>query len=137
MTRFSETQTAFPIPVCYGTIRLSPVIVRRVVQDAYRDMMSPPSCKGPGLLYENSIQLRFVGRDIDVVAVIEQVYMIQTVQKTIENPQLQCIDESINDSGVRAPQVLIVEKTVEGSQLQWVIVRGISTSPFQLTCSSS
>ena len=113
--------------------------------------MSLLSCKGPDLLYENSIQLRFIGRDIDVVAVTEQVYMIQTVQKTVENPQLQyinnvtdapvvkivqiprmrimmktngipqlqCIDESINDSGVRAPQVLTVEKTVEGSQLQW------------------
>ena len=86
--------------------------------------------------------MRFIGRDIDVVAVIEQVYMIQTVQKTIENPQLQyinnvtdalvvkivqiprvrimmktngipqlqCIEESINVSGVRAPQVLNVEK---------------------------
>ena len=54
--------------------------------------MSLPSCKGLDLLYENSIQLRFIGRDIDVVAVIEQVYMIQTVQKTIENPQLQYIN---------------------------------------------
>ena len=41
------------------------------------------------------------------------------MMKTNGIPQLQCIDESINDSGVRAPQVLIVEKTVEGSQLQW------------------
>ena len=36
------------------------------------------------------------------------------MMKTDGIPQLQCIDESINDSGVRAPQVLIVEKTVEG-----------------------
>ena len=35
------------------------------------------------------------------------------------DPQLQCIDESINDSGVRAIQVLIVELSVDGSQLQW------------------
>ena len=89
-------------------------------------------------------------RNIDIVAVTEQVHVIQTVQKateipqlqyidnmidisvveivqfprvrvvakTDEIPQLQCIDESINDSGVRAPLVLIVEKTVENSQLQ-------------------
>ena len=38
--------------------------------------------------------------------------------KTDEIPQLQCIDEFISGSDWRAPQVLIVEKTVENSQLQ-------------------
>ena len=38
--------------------------------------------------------------------------------KTDEIPQSQYIDGLINDSGVRAPQVLIVEKTVENSQLR-------------------
>ena len=66
--------------------------------------MSLPSCKGPDLLYENSIQWRFIGRDSDVVAVIEQVYMIQTVQKTIEYLQLQYIN-NMND----APVVKIVQ----------------------------
>ena len=32
-------------------------------------------------------------RDIDGVAVIEQVFMIQTLQMTMENPQLQYINK--------------------------------------------
>ena len=55
--------------------------------------------------------------DISVVEIV-QVPRVRVVVKTDGIPQLQCIDESINDSGVRAPQVLIVEKTVENSQLQ-------------------
>ena len=39
--------------------------------------------------------------------------MIPTVQKTMEIPQLQCIDEAIDD-----PVVQVVEKTVEGPQFQ-------------------
>ena len=113
--------------------------------------MSLPSCKGQICSTRIQYSCGSSAETFDVVAVIEQVYMIQTVQNTIENPQLQyinnvtddpvvkivqiprvrimmktngipqlqCIDESINDSGVEAPQVLIVQKTVEGSQLQW------------------
>ena len=55
--------------------------------------------------------------DFSVVEIV-QVPRVGVVAKTDEIPQLQCIDDSINDSGVRAPQVLIVEKTVENSQLQ-------------------
>ena len=44
--------------------------------------------------------------------------MTQTVQKTIEIPQLQCIDEAIDDLVVQVPQVQVSEKTVEISQLQ-------------------
>ena len=49
---------------------------------------------------------------------------MRVVVKTDGIPQLQCIDESINDSGVRAPQVLIVEKTVEGltGAMRYVLV---------------
>ena len=47
--------------------------------------------------------------------------MVQTVQKTIETQQLQCID-NVSDipvvSVVPAPQVQVSEKTVEISQLQ-------------------
>ena len=47
--------------------------------------------------------------------------MVQTVQKTIEIPQLQCIDEVIDVPTVLVvpvPQVQVSEKTVEISQLQ-------------------
>ena len=55
--------------------------------------------------------------NISVVGIV-RVSRMRIVTKTDEIPQLQCIDEFINHSGVRAPQVLIVEKTVENSQLQ-------------------
>ena len=55
--------------------------------------------------------------NISVVGIV-QVSRVRVVTKTDEIPQSQCIDESINDSDVRAPQVLIVEKTVENSQLR-------------------
>ena len=54
--------------------------------------------------------------DVSVVEVV-QAPRVCVVVKTDEIRQLQCIDESINDPVVRAPQVLIVEKTVENSQL--------------------
>ena len=52
------------------------------------------------------------------VAGIMQVSRVRIVTKTGEIPQSQYIDELINDFGVRASQVLIVEKTVENSQLR-------------------
>ena len=53
--------------------------------------------------------------NIFVVAIV-QVSRVRVVTKTDEIPQSQCIDESINDSDVRTPQVLLVEKAVENSQ---------------------
>ena len=47
-----------------------------------------------------------------------QVSRVRVVTKTKEIPPSQYIDEFINDSGVRAPQMLTVEKTVENSQLR-------------------
>ena len=64
-------------------------------------------------------QLQYIDNMIDISVVgIVQVPRVRVMTKTDEIPQSQCIDESINDSGVRAPQVLIVEKTVENSQLR-------------------
>ena len=55
----------------------------------------------------------------DVYVVTQrQIPIDQIVQETTEIPQSQYIDGLINDSGVRAPQVLIVENTVENSQLR-------------------
>ena len=65
-------------------------------------------------------QLQHINNVTDaLVVIIMQILRVRIVLKTNGIPQLQCIDESINDSGIRAPQVLIVEKTVEGSKLQW------------------
>ena len=59
--------------------------------------------------------------DIPVVAPRQILPMTQTFQKTIEIPQLQCIDEVINVPAVLVvpvPQVQVSGKTVEISQLQ-------------------
>ena len=64
-------------------------------------------------------QLQYTDNMIDISVVgIVQVPRVRVVTKTDEIPQSQCVDESINVSGARAPQVLIVEKTVENSQLR-------------------
>ena len=52
------------------------------------------------------------------VRVQRQIPMVQAVQKTMEIPQLQCVDEAIDDTVVQVPQIQVVEKTVEGPQLQ-------------------
>ena len=67
--------------------------------------------------------------------------MVQTVQKTIETQQLQCIDNVIDVpvvSVVQAPQVQVSEKTVEISQLQAAetIVESRETQTIQSTQTS-
>ena len=56
--------------------------------------------------------------DIPVVAQRQIPIVVQTIQKTTDIPQLQCIDEAIDDLVVQVPQVQVSEKTVEISQLQ-------------------
>ena len=53
--------------------------------------------------------------EIPVVAQ-RQILMVQTVQKTMEIPQLQCVDKVVVNP--EAPQVQVSAKTVEISQLQ-------------------
>ena len=65
------------------------------------------------------------------VAVQKLIPMVQTVQKTTEIPQLQCIDEVVDDLVVQVPQMQVVEKTVGGPQLQ--IVEQIVETPETLT----
>ena len=55
-------------------------------------------------------------RNIDIVTMTEQVYVIQTVQKATEIPQLQYIDNMIDISVVgivQVPRVRVVAKTDE------------------------
>ena len=52
------------------------------------------------------------------VGVQRQIPMVQTVQKAMEIPLLQCIDEANDGTVVQVPRVQVVEKTVEGPQLQ-------------------
>ena len=54
-------------------------------------------------------------RNTDIVVVTEQVYVIQTVQKTTEIPQLQCIDNLIDISVVEIVQVPRVHVVVKRS----------------------
>ena len=61
-------------------------------------------------------QLQYIDNMVNISLGIVQVSRMRVVTKTDEIPQLPCTDEFINDSGVRAPQVLIVEKTVVISQ---------------------
>ena len=56
--------------------------------------------------------------EIPVVAQRQIAIVVQTIQKTTDIPQLQCIDEAIDDLVVQVPQVQVSEKTVEISQLQ-------------------
>ena len=53
--------------------------------------------------------------DLDDIPVVtqRQIPMVQTVQKTKEIPQLQCVDRVVDNSGVQVPRVQVVEKTVE------------------------
>merc|ERR1711945_75660 len=66
--------------------------------------------------------------DIPVVAQ-RQIPMVQTVQKTIEIPQMQYIDKVVDVPVVQVmqvPQVQVVEKTVEIPEIQ--TVQGTQTS---------
>ena len=57
---------------------------------------------------------------IDIPAVTQQILIAQIVQKTIEIPQLHCIDNVIDVPAVQVvhvPQVQVMEKTVEIPQL--------------------
>ena len=69
------------------------------------------------------------------VGVQRQIPMVQVVQKTMEIPQLQCVDEAIDGTVVQVPRVQVVEKTVEGPQLQ--IVEQIVETPETQTIQST
>ena len=56
--------------------------------------------------------------EIPVVAQRQIHIVVQTIQKTTDTAQLQCIDEAIEDHVVQVPQVQVSEKTVDISQLQ-------------------
>ena len=92
VTRFSESQTGFSFFVCYVIFRLSFLIVRRELQDTVRDFDASTFVQAQ--ICSTRIQYSCsLSKGIDGVAVIEQVFMIQTLQKTIENPQLQYINK--------------------------------------------
>ena len=64
-----------------------------------------------------------MARSIDLDGEIlaqRQIPFDQTVQKTVETPQLQCIDKVVDDPVVQVPRVQVLEKTAEISQLQTV-----------------
>ena len=66
--------------------------------------------------------------------------MTQTVQKTIEDPQLQCIDEAIDDLVVQVPQMQVSEKTVDTRVTQmmpWIQTSQARRSPTTLMPESS
>ena len=50
-------------------------------------------------------------KHVEVPLVQRQILMVQTVQKTMEIPQLQCVDKVVDNPEV--PQVQVSEKTVE------------------------
>ena len=66
----------------------------------------------------------FAGGVLDVPVVVQrQISMVQTVQKTKEIPQLQCVDNVVDGPVAHVehvPQTHVVEKTVEISQLDVV-----------------
>ena len=49
-----------------------------------------------------------------------QIPFDQTVRKTVEIPQLQCIDKVVDDSVVQVPWVQVLEKTAETPQTQMI-----------------
>ena len=57
--------------------------------------------------------------DVSVVAQ-RQIPMVQTFQKTMEIPQLHCIDKVVDDPVVQVPRVQVVEKIVEIPEIQTV-----------------
>ena len=65
-------------------------------------------------------QVHFLNKVDDMLVDVQRqiLPMAQTVQKTMEIPQLQCVDKVVDNP--EAPQVQVSEKTVEISQLQAV-----------------
>ena len=65
-------------------------------------------------------QVHFLNKVDDMLVDVQQqiLPMAQTVQKTMEIPQLQCVDKVVDNP--EAPQVQVSDKTVEISQLQAV-----------------
>ena len=64
-----------------------------------------------------------VARSIDLDGEIlaqRQIPFDQTVRKTVEIPQLQCIDKVVDDSVVQVPRVQVLEKTAETPQTQMI-----------------
>ena len=67
------------------------------------------------LVVTHPVRLAMALHDLDDIPVVtqRQIPMVQTVQKTKEIPQLQCVDRVVDNSGVQVPRVQVVEKTVE------------------------
>ena len=66
-------------------------------------------------------QVQFLNKvDEMLVGVQRQIPMVQTAQKTMEIPQLQCIGEAIDDPVVQVSRVQVIERTVGIPQLQIV-----------------
>ena len=64
---------------------------------------------------------QFTGKAMDIPVVAQRQISTETVQKAIETQQLQCIDDVIDVPVVlvtQVPQVQVVTRTVEISQLQ-------------------
>ena len=59
-----------------------------------------------------------------------QITIDQTVQKTVETPQLQVIDGVVGDPVVQVPRAQVLEKTAEIPQLQ-TVEKIAETSPTQ------
>ena len=65
--------------------------------------------------------MQFLNKVDEIPVVAQRPIVVQTIQKTTDIPQLQCIDKVIDVpvvSVAQAPHVQIVEKTVESPQMQ-------------------
>ena len=91
------------------------------VLDLMRDVPVVMQQQMPVQRTTETSQLQFSDKvDGMPVAVQRQIPIVQTVHKTMEIPQQQCIDKVVGDPVVQVPQTQVLEKTVEGPQLQIV-----------------
>ena len=84
------------------------------------------------LVVTHPVRLAMALSSLDDVSVVaqRQIPMDQTVQKTKEIPQLQCIDKVVDDPVVQVPRAQVAEETVEIPQLD-VFEKTVETPEIQ------
>ena len=117
MSKITEKREDLEADITKHSSKLEAAVARSI--DLMNDVPVVMQQQMPVQKTAETSQLQFSNKvDEMPVAVQRQVPMVQTVQKTVEIPQPECIDTVIDDPVVQVPQMRVMEKTVEGPQLQ-------------------
>ena len=147
-TNISQTQhvdTVVEVLVCAGyahavekTGEIAQVMIQEVLQHALRPVMRLVAVAEPTLVgqtvkstIEGTQQAQFMNKVVDISVVAQrQILVVQTIENTIEIPQLQHSEKEVDvlvEQVVPRPQAHAVQKTVAIPQTQ-VIDRGSERS---------